>query len=173
SAVSEHLFESTRGHKDALDLIAVNIQRGRDHGIPAYYYWRRHYRLRHIRQLEEFGEAGSAMKTAYRDIRDVDLFPGGLLEPSMPGGVVGETFGHILANQFADLKFGDAHFFLHKQPPRGFRAAQIKAILSVSMSSLICANSAVSQVQADPFYMVSQRCQQVLTYNNIRLSFLF
>nr|QOW64990.1 hypothetical protein [Cepaea nemoralis] len=156
SAVSEHLFESTRGHKHALDLIAVNIQRGRDHGIPAYHYWRQYYRLRRIISLDEFGEAGIAMKKAYRDIRDVDLFPGGLLEPSMPGGVVGETFGHILANQFADLKFGDTYFFLHQQAPQGFRAAQIKAILSVTMSSIICANSAVTQAQPDPFYMASQ-----------------
>ncbi|BFZ08690.1 hypothetical protein BsWGS_11729 [Bradybaena similaris] len=155
SAVSQHLFESTRGHKDALDLIAVNIQRGRDHGIPAYLYWREYYGLRRIHSLDEFGEAGTAMKKVYRDIRDVDLFPGGLLEPSLPGGVVGETFGHILANQFADLKFADKYFFLHQKAPQGFLAAQVKAILSVTMSSIICANSAVDHVQPHPFFMAS------------------
>uniref|UniRef100_A0A0B7BPF6 Uncharacterized protein n=1 Tax=Arion vulgaris TaxID=1028688 RepID=A0A0B7BPF6_9EUPU len=156
SAVTEHLFEPTNGPKHALDLIALNVQRGRDHGIPGYYYWRVYYGLRKIHDLEEFGEAGTAVKKAYRNIKDVDLFPGGLLEPSVPGGVVGETFGHILANQFADLKYGDAYFFLGQEAPQGFLVDQIKAIMKVTMSSIICSNSAVQSVQINPFYMTSK-----------------
>ena len=39
--IINHLFERSRNDKaSAMDLIAVNIQRGRDHGIPGYNLYR-------------------------------------------------------------------------------------------------------------------------------------
>ena len=37
--VANHLFQSENASW-GLDLFAINIQRGRDHGIPPYYKWR-------------------------------------------------------------------------------------------------------------------------------------
>ncbi|RUS88352.1 hypothetical protein EGW08_003864, partial [Elysia chlorotica] len=63
-AVTDHLFESTKGPKGALDLIALNIQRGRDHGIPPYYAWRKYYGLS---RLEKNGiEFRRTMRDALR-----------------------------------------------------------------------------------------------------------
>lgn len=40
-----------------LDLVSLNIQRGRDHGLPAYYEWRKHCRLPKVDTWDEMAKA--------------------------------------------------------------------------------------------------------------------
>ena len=50
SDVREHLFEDTTMD---LDLVAVNTQRGRDHGIPGYIHYRRTCGLGEVKTFED------------------------------------------------------------------------------------------------------------------------
>ena len=60
-------------------------------------------------------DAWQTLSELYDNPGDIDLFSGGLGELIPPGsdGVVGETFGCLIAKQFKDLKFGDRFFFTH------------------------------------------------------------
>ncbi|GFN84610.1 hypothetical protein PoB_001111600 [Plakobranchus ocellatus] len=90
--------------------------------------------------------------TQTRHVDDVDLFVGGLLERPVRGGIVGETFGNIIANQFADIKFGDAYFFMREKSPKGFTDEQLKVIKSVTLRDLVCTCGGVSKAQVNVFF---------------------
>ena len=56
--IVNHLFELSRNDKkSAMDLIALNVQRGRDHGIPGYNSYR---------EL-----CGYKKATTFEDLRDI------------------------------------------------------------------------------------------------------
>ena len=79
------------------DLAAINIQRGRDHGIPAYDEFRKMFSGSEGNIPEELR---NELLKLYVDMKDVDLYAGGLMETPETGARVGPTFSHILAEGF-------------------------------------------------------------------------
>ncbi len=96
------------------DLAALNIQRGRDHGLPSYNVIRSAYGLP---PAESFADVTSdpavqeALGLAYAGIEDLDIWTGGLAEDHVAGAMVGETFHTIIADQFLRLRDGDRYWF--------------------------------------------------------------
>merc|ERR1719334_1236601 len=85
------------------DLVSLNVQRGRDHGLPGYPAWRRYCGLREVRSFDDLKplfrreEVAEAMKTIYEDVEDIDLFVAGLAENrEHSDGLLGQTFACIL-----------------------------------------------------------------------------
>ena len=56
--------------------------------------------------------------TCYRNVEDIDLFPGGIAERPLEDGTIGPTFACILAYQFRALRNGDRYWY-ENPPPFG------------------------------------------------------
>ena len=96
------------------DLAALNIQRGRDHGISSYNITRIAYGLSPARGFDDVSRdpiVQAALEEAYGDVDLIDLWIGGLAEDHAPGAMVGETFRAIIADQFQRLRDGDRYWF--------------------------------------------------------------
>lgn len=96
------------------DLASLNIQRGRDHGMPSYNQVRRQLGLppaRSFRDLNPDREVQQRLASVYRNVNDIDLWVGGLCEPHLPGAMVGPVFHRILRDQFIRVRDGDRFFY--------------------------------------------------------------
>lgn len=101
------------------DLASLNIQRGRDHGLPSYNEYRDLFGLARAVDFTDITGGDAALAALFDslysgDIDAVDLWIGGLAETHVNGGMVGETFWHILADQFTRLRDGDRFAFLDR-----------------------------------------------------------
>ncbi|XP_076462885.1 salivary peroxidase/catechol oxidase-like [Babylonia areolata] len=152
---TDHLFEpqsqAEEGPSHGLDLGALNIQRGRDHGLPPYNHFRKVCGFPAIRNFSEFGEMNMKLQHLYRSVDNIDLFVGGLMERPVNGGTVGPTFACIIAQQFHALKYGDRFYFETDRIPEGFTDDQLQAILNVTLSKVFCVTTGLDMVQKQVF----------------------
>lgn len=160
--VTNHLFQIP-GKRFGLDLVAINIQRGRDHGIPGYVKYRDICGLRPVRSFNDlksiFSDPNVAdvMKQLYRHIEDVDLFIAGSSEKPIPGSVVGPTFACIIGEQFRRIKEGDRFWYENGNMDTSFTAAQLAEIRKATLSRILCDNSDIGIMQKNAFLMPSMR----------------
>jgi peroxidase len=94
------------------DLVALNIQRVRDHGIDKYNAVRASLELSTASSFADItadADVQAALVEAYGvdGIDMVDTWIGGLAEDHVEGGMVGELFGTIIGNQFQRLMDAD------------------------------------------------------------------
>ena len=146
--ITDHLFEGRSGG-GGLDLVALNIQRGRDHGIAGYNAYREickagNGRAQRWEDLEDFIPRHQVQKLRqiYRSIDDIDLYVGGFLERPHQDSILGPTFKCIIGDQFARLKLGDRFFYdLGNDPATRFTPDQLQQIRRTSMARVICDNT--------------------------------
>lgn len=99
---------------DGLDLASLNIQRGRDHGIPGLNGIRQQIGMSMHANFDSVTVDTStrdALANAYGTIDNVDAWVGGLAEDPVPGALVGETFHKVLVTQFTALRDGDRFWY--------------------------------------------------------------
>ncbi|XP_046610472.1 uncharacterized protein LOC124300423 isoform X1 [Neodiprion virginianus] len=140
--LTNHLFE-TPGFGFGMDLASLNIQRGRDHGLPPYVDWREPCGLSPVRIWEDLNRVMPAsvakkFRFLYSSVEDIDLFPAGLSEKPVPGGLVGPTFACIIAQQFSNLRKGDRFWYENPNRESSFTAAQLQQIKRITLAQILC-----------------------------------
>lgn len=169
--LQNHLFEFKISESSviAFDLAALNIQRGRDHGIPSYNDFRSicgFPRARNFADLGDFIKPDkiARLQSVYANVDDIDFYVGGLSEEPPNGVLVGPTFGCIIANQFKDYKKGDRYYYENGPSSTSFTIDQINELRKSSLARMICNDFDINAIQPNVFL------QPLSTQNNKRVS---
>jgi hypothetical protein len=100
------------------DLASLNIQRGRDHGLPDYNTVRIAYGLDPVTsfaQITSNTTLTNKLESTYGNVNKIDLWVGGLAEDHEDDAMVGETIQTILIDQFTRLRDGDRFWYQNDQ----------------------------------------------------------
>lgn len=149
--------------KYGYDALSLDIQRGRDHGLPGYTVYRNLCGLEQVNTFEDLlnfmpMQAVKALSDVYQSPEDIDLIVGGLAEVPTGGSIMGPTLSCIIADQFLRSKQGDRYFYNNVKQPVPFTKAQISEIEKVTLARIFCDNGDdIESMQANVFKTLSVR----------------
>jgi peroxidase len=132
------------------DLAALNIERGRDHGLGDYNAVREAFGLARVTSFAEITTdlvIQETLAATYASIDDLDLWVAGLAEQHLPGSSLGETFTAILVDQFTRLRDGD-RFWYENVLPREL----VHRIEETSLADIVRRNTSLTSLQCDLFF---------------------
>ncbi|XP_064350307.1 thyroid peroxidase isoform X2 [Camelus dromedarius] len=150
--LTERLF--VRSDSGTLDLASINLQRGRDHGLPGYNEWRKFCGLSTLQTQADLAAATANRSVAdrilalYRHPDNIDIWLGGLAEKFLPGARTGPLFACIIGKQMKALRDGD-RFWWENQAV--FTEAQRQELGRHSLARVICDNTGLAHVPPDAF----------------------
>ena len=138
------------------DLAALNIQRGRDHGLPSYNEVRRELQglepKRNFSEVTESPEVQNKLTRVYSgDIENMGFFIGGLAEDSVPGSMLGELFHTIVTLQFKALRDGDRFWY-----ERTLSREELKKVKETRLADIIRRNTNIGDEISDNVFIVEQ-----------------
>lgn len=152
-SIRSHLFGSPIISEDVLlDLAAINIQRGRDHGILDYNSLRKVYGLPKLNFNEISSEprVNQKLKYLYKNPDSIDPWIGGLCECPVGNGLVGPLFRKILKTQFQKIRDGDRFWF---ENDNDLVISEKEEIKSTYFSDIIRRNTQIHHVPKDVFHL--------------------
>ena len=109
-----HLFRDVEALQGALDLVSLNIQRGRDHGLPMYNELREKFfrpKATCFHQITTNAEVRSKLEQVYDTPDDVEAYVGLLAEDHLSGSSFGPTMWAVWEAEFTHLRDGDWFYF--------------------------------------------------------------
>ncbi len=134
-----------------LDLLSLNLQRGRDHGLPDFNTVREELGLRkynRFSQITDDAQAAQALEQLYGSVDNIDVFTGMFVEKDVPGGIVGETLRAALVEQFERTRAGDRFWY-----ERSLNIFDLLRVKSTRLSDIIRRNTSIRRIQNDVFFV--------------------
>lgn len=145
-----------------LDLASLNIQRGRDAGLPPISSLTRPFGAAPVSsfsQLTADPNLAQALSTLYGSVSNVDIWVAGLAQDHAAGASVGNLFQSIIQDQFRRLRDGDRLFYrgnaagLYTNGVLNSDIAPIIDLDHITLADIIRANTAITQLQANVFFV--------------------
>jgi len=132
------------------DLASLNMQRGRDHGLPSYNQARIESGLSPAAGFHDITsdvEIQQRLESVYGNVDDVDVWIGGLAEDHLPCSLVGELFFTVLSDQFERLRDGDRFWY-----EVAFSDTDLEELQTTSLADIIRRNTPIgSDIQENVF----------------------
>ncbi len=147
-----------------LDLVSININRGRERGLSDFNTVRRNFGLQpyyFFQQVSFNPETVSRLNQLYKSIHNIDPWVGLLAETPMRGALFGETLLTIMTRQFANLRDGDRFFYLNDSE---LSEKEKKEIHLTTMHDVIMRNTGIKLMQENVFEAMphSEICESML-----------
>lgn len=149
--VRNFLFGPPQLGLGGLDLAAININRGRERGLPDFNVIRADLGLA---PYTDFSQVCSdqavvtALAGLYNDINDIDPWVGMLVENHMPDALFGETVMAVMIQQFQALRDGD-RFYYENDP--ALSATEKNEITNTTFRDIIMRNTDLTIMQSNVF----------------------
>ncbi|XP_023048415.1 thyroid peroxidase isoform X2 [Piliocolobus tephrosceles] len=150
--LTERLF--VLSNSSTLDLASINLQRGRDHGLPGYNEWREFCGLPRLESPADLSTAIASRSVAdkildlYKHPDNIDVWLGGLAENFLPRARTGPLFACLIGKQMKALRDGDWFWWENSHV---FTDAQRHELEKHSLSRVICDNTGLTRVPVDAF----------------------
>ncbi|XP_012141528.2 salivary peroxidase/catechol oxidase isoform X2 [Megachile rotundata] len=159
SVIAEITSKLYAGDPDSLGLdgISLDIQRGRDHGLPGYNQYRKYCGLQPAKNFDDFLdhiplEMIKKLRNVYAHPDDVDLLIGGMAERPMEDALLGPTFHCLIFEQFARTHRTDRYFYDSVYQPHPFTPVQLAEIRNATLARIFCDNgNNVTKMQPNVF----------------------
>ena len=138
------------------DLASLNIQRGRDHGLPDYNTVRQAFGLSAVSDFDgisPYPDVQAKLASVYLTCDDVDPGVGMLAEPAVGGGMGGETLRATLVDQFVRVRDGDRFWYEAYLP-----SDMVDLVNAQTLSTIIRRNTGIGDEIGDNAFIAPERC---------------
>ncbi|PXF42140.1 Peroxinectin A [Gracilariopsis chorda] len=113
-ALRNFLFTNVRS-EEGIDLVALNLQRGRDHNVPHYNDLRERFTGRRARSFGDVTRnrgTQARLSEAYDSVDDIEAWIGLMAEDPSGSAAMGRTNVELWKREFTRLRDGDRWFYL-------------------------------------------------------------